>query len=313
MSKKIAVIDLGTNTFNLLIAKFSSSDSFEKLFSNRIPVMLGEGTINEGYLSDAAIERGVSALKVFARNLSEQNVKKVKALATSAVRTARNAEFFLQRAKEETGIEIEVISGEQEAHFIYLGNAAAAELGEKNSLIMDIGGGSTEFIIANQQGLIWKESFLLGAARLIHQFQPENPISKETISSIEKHLEKELNNLSEKMVQFPVHELIGSSGAFDSLAEMMEMNWEDAKNNNNGTCVQYDLSRYYKVAESIILSTREERVKMKGLIPMRVEMIVMAALLINFVLKTFKIGNMRSTNWSLKEGVLIQLLRDENN
>lgn len=313
MSKKIAVIDLGTNTFNLLIAKLSSSDSFEKLFSNRIPVMLGEGTINEGYLSDAAIERGVEALKVFARNLSEQNVTKVKALATSAVRTARNAEFFLQRAKEETGIEIEVISGEQEAHFIYLGNAAAAELGEKNSLIMDIGGGSTEFIIANQQGLIWKESFLLGAARLIHQFQPENPISKETISSIEKHLDKELNNLSEKMVQFPVYELIGSSGAFDSLAEMMEMNWEDAKNNNNGTCVQYDLSRYHKVAESIILSTREERVKMKGLIPMRVEMIVMAALLINFVLKTFKIGNMRSTNWSLKEGVLIQLMRDENN
>lgn len=301
---KIAIIDLGTNTFNLLIVETTPQGGYKKLKSSRIPVKLGEGSINKGYISEIPFNRGISALKQYAQIILDFKVDKVKALATSAIRSASNGKDFVQSAKHNTGIEIEIIDGDREAELIYFGNRKAVVMNQRNSLIMDIGGGSTEFIIGNNHEIRWKQSYLLGAARLLELIQPSDPITKEEIGSIFNYLSTELVSLKEAVKKYGVCELVGSSGAFDSIVEMMAGEYNTQGITDNITEYPINLSDYYPLAEKVINSSYKQRLTIKGLIEMRVDMITISCLFLNFILKEFNITQLRVSTYSLKEGVI---------
>src|SRR4051812_26505417 len=173
---KIAIIDLGTNTFNLLVVEVSER-GFKEIYGTKLSVKLGEGGINKNYITAKAFERGIDALKKYKKTIRRYKAERVVALATSAIREASNGDKFINRVKVETGISIKKISGNEEAGLIYLGVRKAVKMSDKKSLIMDIGGGSTEFIIADERKIYWKKSFLLGAARLLEKFNPSDPIT----------------------------------------------------------------------------------------------------------------------------------------
>ena len=194
---KIAVIDLGTNTFNLLIVEKDNIGGYKKLSSNRIPVKLGEGTINKGFIADIPFKRGITALKEYSKIIKEQKIETVVALATSAIRTAKNGLDFVAKAKSEAGIDVEVIDGNREAELIYFGNRQAVKMDNNLSLIMDIGGGSTEFIIATKDTILWKQSFMLGAARLLELFNPSDPISDIESKKLNNYFDEQLKPLME--------------------------------------------------------------------------------------------------------------------
>ncbi len=156
---KAAVIDLGTNTFHLIIAECQGSD-VQVLYKTNVPVRLGQGRINENVIIPEAFERGIRTLKDFKLEIDRHQVAVTRAIATSAVRSADNGQDFVDAAKL-AGIEIEVISGDQEAAYIFEGVKATGTI-NGTSLIMDIGGGSTEFIICDEKGLIWKKATTSG-------------------------------------------------------------------------------------------------------------------------------------------------------
>src|ERR1035437_7945094 len=231
---KIAIIDLGTNTFNIFIAEILPDKTFQKLYKSKISVKLGEGGINKNHIEEKPFTRGIRALKKHKRTIERFGAEKVLAFATAAIRGASNGKDFIKMAKQKAGIEVKVISGEREAELIYYGVRTAVKMNETPSLIMDIGGGSTEFIIANNNEVLWKQSFLLGVARLMEKFKPSDPITKEEIEQVQNHLEKELQPLfsAVDLVAPPAAsvegekmgrelELIGSAGSFDSFAEMI--------------------------------------------------------------------------------------------
>jgi exopolyphosphatase/guanosine-5'-triphosphate,3'-diphosphate pyrophosphatase len=305
---KVAVIDLGTNTFNLLIAEILGNKDFRKILSDRVPVMLGEGTITSGLISPVPFERGIAALKKFRGLIEKEGVKKVIVLATSAIRTAKNGIDFIRAAKAEAFFEVEIISGDREAELIYLGNAAATSLGSKPSLIMDIGGGSTEFVIGNNSGILWAQSFLLGAARLLERFKPEDPVSENTIKKIENYFDTELQPLFAAVEKFPVTELIGSSGAFDSFAELIDASFGSMNYSDEKISYEYNLEEFNKVRDKIVASTLSQRKVMEGLLAMRVEMIVVSFIFVNYILKRTGLKKLRSTTWSLKEGAIVEYL-----
>jgi exopolyphosphatase/guanosine-5'-triphosphate,3'-diphosphate pyrophosphatase len=303
-----AVIDLGTNTFNLLIAERFPNATFKKLFNTKIAVKLGENTINEGFISDAAFQRGINALKQFQQYLLDYNVEYTYAFATSAIRSASNGSEFVMQAKKVAGISISVIDGNEEADLIYYGNRMAVKMDDSISLIMDIGGGSTEFILANNQTIFWKQSFLLGAARLFDKFKLSDPVTTEEIILCNQYLKQELKPLFEAVQQFKPIELIGSSGAFDSIVDVIagELDTEelhDAK-------TEYDINHHHYLFISYLLkeSTLKERYHIKGLIDMRVDMIVISVILIDFVLKELDLIKIRMSAFSLKEGVISKKL-----
>jgi exopolyphosphatase / guanosine-5'-triphosphate,3'-diphosphate pyrophosphatase len=305
---RIAVIDLGTNTFNILIVEIASDKSYIPLFQTKLAVKLGEGGINKNFIQPLPFQRGIEALRQHQKTIEKYNVQKVYAFATSAVRDAVNGKEFVEKLKLETGYEVIVIDGNKEAEFIYYGVRKAVRLSDEASLIIDIGGGSTEFVIADKDEILWKRSFLLGAARLLEKFNPSDPITDDQITEIKEHLLKELAPLSEAIKKYPVIELIGSSGSFDSLAEMIAHKFYTPEILDGETEYEFKLEDCSAIYELLLKSTREERLQMKGLIEMRVDMIVVSSIIVHFILTTFEIEKMRLSTYALKEGVLDQLL-----
>jgi exopolyphosphatase/guanosine-5'-triphosphate,3'-diphosphate pyrophosphatase len=308
----VAVIDLGTNTFNLIIAELNNDKTFTKKFQRRAAVKLGEGSINSGYISKVAFERGIQTVLEFKKEIDSFKVDRIRALGTSAIRSASNGRHFVEEVKRQSGISVDVISGEREAELIYYGNRLAISMFETPSLIMDIGGGSTEFIIANKNEILWKHSFLLGAARLLDQFKPEDPISDGTIFLLENHFREKLTILSAEMKKHSVSELIGSSGAFDSFVDMIGEEYGIETQASGKTEYVIDLEKYFEISKRTIHSTLAERMTMHGLIQMRVDMIVLSYLFVDLIINEFGIKKLRASTYSLKEGVLAEMIFQAN-
>ncbi|MEO6903387.1 MAG: phosphatase [Bacteroidia bacterium] len=304
----VAIIDLGTNTFNLLIVKIDPEKSYKTLFQSKISVKLGEGGINNAVIIESAFKRGINALKEHLISITKYEAHTVIAYATSAIREACNGVAFITKAKLETGIDVKIISGDKEAELIYYGVRQAVKMSREQSLIIDIGGGSTEFSIGNKDGILWKQSFLLGAARLLEMFTPSDPITIKEIKTITNFLEQELEPLFIALKEYPVIELIGSSGSFDSLAEMIANKFYTPQILENITEYTYNLPDCAAIYGILIKSTKKERTEMKGLVSMRVDMMVVSSILVHFILIRCDIHKMRLSTFSLKEGMLFELM-----
>lgn len=303
-----AIIDLGTNTFNLLIAERLPNFTFKKIFNTKVAVKLGEGAINLGYIADAPFQRGINALKQYQQYLLDYNVEHTYAFATSAIRSASNGSDFVAQAKKVAGVSITVIDGNEEADLIYYGNRMAVNMNNSVSLIMDIGGGSTEFILANHETVFWKQSYLLGAARLLEKFKLSDPITNIEMNDFNDYLKQELSSLFDAVLLYKPTELIGSSGAFDSVVDVIAGEFDTRELNDIQTEYHVDLNHYSFISKKLKQSTIKERYHIKGLIDMRVDMIVISILLIDFILNQLNLSTMRVSTFSLKEGVISQKL-----
>lgn len=307
---RVAVIDLGTNTFNLLIADFSQKN-YTVTENLKLPVNLGKDGINNGFITDEAIERGLKALHVYQKRIKESGAEKTFAFATSAIRNAANGLDFVTEIKKQTGFDIEVISGDREAELIYHGVELSGSLEENPGLIMDIGGGSTEFIICTDKDIFWKKSFELGAARLLEKFNISDPITQHEIFEMEDYLSSCLGDLDQAMQEHPAKLLIGSSGSFDTLAEMIAHRFYTPDIIEHKSTWEFNLDDYYSIHEHIIRSTKIERLRTKGMMEMRVDMIVVATLFVYFIIRRYHLQRMKLSTYALKEGVLNKILHGE--
>jgi exopolyphosphatase / guanosine-5'-triphosphate,3'-diphosphate pyrophosphatase len=300
----LAVIDCGTNTFNLIVVHLDGI-RYKRVFNTRIPVKLGEGFNEKGYIADKPFTRGLEAIAEFHEHLQKIKVDKVLAFATSAIRDGLNGKEFVDTVRDRFSIDINVIDGDREAELIYYAVREAVALGSETSLIMDIGGGSTEFILANNHGILWKQSFNIGAARLLQKFNPRDPITEPEITRINEYLEKQLVSLFIATEAYKPVELIGSSGAFESIIEMIHGMLDGEPFIGEKTEYHIDLKQHFRISQMVIGSTMAERKKFRGLVPMRYDMIVICCLMVDFILRSFNLDRMRVSTYSLKEGALI--------
>lgn len=307
MGKSIAVMDLGTNTFHLLIAEGNVSNP-NILFQTTNPVKLGEGGINKGLIIPAAYERGVKAMQEFSQEIAKHNVQDIKAIATSALRSASNGQAFIDEVKSKTGIQIETINGDEEARYIYNGVKAGGCLSQQNSLIIDIGGGSVEFILGNENEILWKQSFEIGAARLMDKFHQVDPITTEATNGLNAYLEERLADMFSAVGNYPINDLIGSSGAFETFAEIIEAEKGNPFNIHTIKHYAFDTDELVGLTDKLINSSHEERKNTKSIIPVRVDMIVVASLVTRFVMKKLGIFRVALSTNSLKEGVAAAML-----
>ncbi|MFT4664838.1 MAG: exopolyphosphatase/guanosine-5'-triphosphate,3'-diphosphate pyrophosphatase, partial [Gammaproteobacteria bacterium] len=278
--QKSAVIDLGTNTFHLLIVAPSESDTFLELCRERIFVKLAEEGIER--IGAAPFERGLAAMRRFKTILDEQEVKQLKAFGTAALRTASNAGLFIQRIKEETNIEVAIIDGDEEALLIYQGVRQVVNFGVEKGLIMDIGGGSVEFILANQNGVIWAQSFPIGVAVLTRKFHQEDPISETAITALHHFLDNILQPLHEILRQHNVDNLIGASGTFDVLEATL------VKPTKKVLSSSFPTHHFAPLYKRLIHTSLEERFQMSDIPDSRAELIITALILIQYIIDLTK-------------------------
>ncbi len=297
---------MGTNTFHLLVAEIEKKN-FKIIINERLPVRIGVGGINRGIITDEALKRAIDALHDFKAKADRLDVTNIMAFGTSALRNAKNGSDVILKIEEATGIETKIISGDEEARYIYEGVNLALNLGNEKSLIMDIGGGSVEFIIGNEDEIFWKQSFEIGAQRLLEKFQPHDPILAKEIKHIDSYLQEMLAPLFEALQIHHPKILVGSSGTFDTLSDIYCSQSGIAQTTLPET--PFDINFFKKIYGELVSKNREERMQIPGMIELRVDMIVVACCLIHFLLNRFSFDKIRVSSYSLKEGVLASLIR----
>lgn len=311
MKSKVAIIDCGTNTFNILIAA-KKKLGFETYFEDEVSVRIGNQGISQNTLTDDAIERALTVLKNFKKIIDVHKVPahSIFAFATSAFRNARNGNLVKSIITKETGINIQIIQGSKEAELIFKGVNRAVEIKEP-VLVMDIGGGSVEFIIGDSSGVIWKESFEIGAQRLIDRFQPQNPISQKELVVIKDYLIQELKSLFDHLILYLPDVLIGASGTFETLSDIYRSR-ESIKTGPSTPELPFQIGSFDKIYEEIINKSHQHRQQIPGMTAMRVDMIVMATTIIHSLMLRYQFKEFRVSRYALKEGALFQLFERRN-
>ncbi len=290
-----AVIDLGTNTFNLLIGQVTSGQ-LTILHSEKEGVGLGLGGINDGFLADDAIERAIVTLKKYVHKAQGLGAVSIRMIGTSAIRDAKNQKEFSERVFKETGIHVEVISGQQEATLIYEGTKWTYDFSSP-ALIMDIGGGSTEFIHADKSGVLWADSFNIGVSRVYQKFSFSDPLSKADVATIRNYFE---NGISDFFKNLRCDLLIGSSGTFETLYEMAYEKPFEA----GVVAVPIEEDELKRIANELIASTQAQRDKNDWIVPIRKKMAPIAAVKILWILEMCQVKKCIISPASLKEGAL---------
>jgi len=304
---KIAIIDMGTNTFHLLIAEAEDS-SYRITVRERLAVKIGMGGINQGLITFEGRQRALVAMQSFKNVIERERVDNVFAFGTSALRNAGNRDEVTEEIDAITGIKVTVISGDQEAEFIYQGVKAALGLETEKSLIIDIGGGSVEFIIGNNDHAFWKISMEIGAQRLLEKFHKNDPITPQEINALDDYFAQSLPPLMAALALHQPTVLVGSSGTFDTLSDIF--------------CIQHDIHKtaeevetplslegFYDIYHDLITKDRAARMAIPGMLEMRVDMIVVACCLIRYLLEHHSFRRIRVSTYSLKEGVLTSLIK----
>lgn len=305
MNDRVGIIDLGTNTFHLLIVEKNEHHT-HVLFHVSRAARIGEGGINRQVITEAATGRALEVLRYFREQLDAHGVEPQKAFAfgTSAIRNAQNRDEFCETVQQETSIQIQIIDGNQEARYIYQGVAKALDLGEEASMIVDIGGGSVEFIIGNGKQIFWQQSFEIGGQRLMEKFMRTDPLSQADRKRLYNYFEEQLIPLTNAVHQYAPTALVGSSGSFDTLVDMDYFHRTGAGPTPEQTGFDLPLEEFYRSYELLLTSNHDERLAIPGMIPLRVNMIVVAICLIEYLLRTHGIKHIRVSSYALKEGVL---------
>jgi exopolyphosphatase/guanosine-5'-triphosphate,3'-diphosphate pyrophosphatase len=304
--KKIAVIDCGTNTFNLLIAEVTR-ESWSVIFHNKVAVKLGEGGFEDRVIHPHRFARGLDALMVHKAAIDNLQCDETFAFATSALREANNGIHFIEKAKTLFGIEIELITGDREAELICEGVRKSIELGDEPVCIMDIGGGSTEFVIANAHEIFWKKSYLLGVSRLSDRIQPSDRVETAQLRELESILHIELADLRDALKFHKVDRLVGSSGSFDTLKAL---HFRDALGETiTSLHTDIPLSAFQTIHQWLLRTSLAERLKHPAIPSIRAQYMPLAAHLVYFVLGIHPFERLTHSAYSLKEGAIHSIMK----
>ena len=297
--ERLAIFDLGTNTFNLLVRDADGS----LLRSEKLPVKLGAGGLRSDEISPDAEERAIAAMQQHKAWAQEAGASRGYAFATSAMRSTRNGAEVASRIERETGIPVNIIDGDQEAAFIAGGVAQAWPERSEPRLIMDIGGGSTEFILLDGTEVLYAESFPLGVTRLVERFQPSDPMTAEDIARINAHTEALLAPLWTWLQHASASCLIGSSGSFDTIFNVLEGMHGRPMLELGTYRAEFPLGELPALLDRLIASSKVERLLMPGMLEMRADTLQVSALQIQLILDRLTPKTMLLSGYALKEGV----------
>lgn len=302
---RAAVIDLGTNTFNLLIAEKQNS-KFCEIFRDKRSVKLGKGGLAQNIIAPDAYQRAISSIKDYAQIIRHYQTSKVKVIATSAFRSTQNGNQLANEIEQIIQTKVEIIDGDTEAEYIYYGIKTAVPLNDENVLMLDIGGGSNELIIANNNQISWKKSFPLGISRLIEHFNPSDPLKPQDINNIKQHIKSILDDFEKSIQTYNIQTFVGSSGSFDLIANILHYKEHHKPLDPLKTYNSLNLLQFIRLLDTLIISSYEQRKDIQGMDMTRIEMIPIAALFIRTTMEYFNCKKILHSAYAIKEGVWIK-------
>jgi exopolyphosphatase/guanosine-5'-triphosphate,3'-diphosphate pyrophosphatase len=296
--KKYAILDIGTNSIKFFLFGIENGNAETIIDTNNIS-RLGEGLQKTGKISNEAMDRNIKALSEFLEIAKENEVEEITAVGTMCLRTATNANEFIKRAKEELGLEIKVIPGEEEARLSYLAVLSTIGKTDKNIVVFDTGGGSTEFIFGEGTELVKKMSLNIGAIRPTEEFLHSNPVTDEEVNKMLSFLKDffDQHNLDGK-----ADYLIGIGGTVTSMgAVMYKMTKYDPNKIQGSKLTLEEINNQINLYKS---KTIEERKQIPGLQPKRADVILAGAAIVKTILEKFNKDYFIISDRGLRHGLM---------
>ncbi|MCR8746044.1 Ppx/GppA family phosphatase [Romboutsia lituseburensis] len=299
---KIGTIDIGTNSMRLLIGEYKNGKiENRKKFVNT--TRIGQGVDKEGYISQEAINRNIDALKEFAKLCNDENCEYVYSMGTSALRDSKNGDEFVQLAKNETGISIDIISGEEESNLGFKGVLEGLE-GNNDILVIDIGGGSTEFIIGDREGIKFAKSENVGALRMTEKFLKIDPVDDLEFNDMYMFIENEIDKTLEYIKEKGIKNLVGIGGTITSLSAMnqdLEI-YSMEKIHNSKICKK----EIEKILQNLKKMTLSDKKTLKGLQPKRADIITAGVAILNIIMEKLELNEIIVSEYDNLEGLTCQ-------
>ena len=304
--KKIAIYDIGTNSIHMKIVQLNPDLSFEVLDHEKDMTRIGSGSFKARKLSKRAMKRALKLLERFSKIARRQGAGRAIAVATSAVRDAKNARLFAKAVYKKTGIRIRVISGEEEGRLIFLGVASGIDPSTENKLIVDIGGGSAEFVLGNKRRIEMDSSLPLGVARLKDRFLKKDPPSKDNLRNLEESIEDKLADIL-KTLEKKKFSVIGTGGTLINLASMVYEKKESRELRLRG---YFELRKkeFMKLHRKLIgMSTNRIR-KIPGLDKIRAALVIAGSMLVMCLFKQLKKESIFISDKGIREGMILDFI-----
>jgi exopolyphosphatase/guanosine-5'-triphosphate,3'-diphosphate pyrophosphatase len=309
MKKNIAAIDIGTNSIHLaVVAGDLKKNTFKILDREHEMVRLGSGSTDMKNLSAGAVARAVKTLRRYREIAGAMNAQ-IRAVGTSAVREALNKKDFIEKVKEETGIEVEVVSGYEEARLIYTGVLQALPLFDHRVLLIDIGGGSTEFLVGERREIFYSNSLKLGAVRLTERFFAEKKkYSSKAIKKCSKYISGMLNPLIREIRQQGYEIAVGSSGTIENIARMVAVN-RGGRQVTKLNGFEFTRDELREIVEKLTgAKTLENLARVPGLDKNRADIIIAGALILKQIFEELSIKRMVVSEFALREGIVFDTI-----
>lgn len=299
---KIGAIDIGTNSMRLLIA-----DYIDGKLANREKFVnttrIGQGVDENGYIREDAIQRNIDALKEFALICKEQKCEHIFCMGTSALRDSKNGAYFVNLAKESTGVDVEIVSGNEESNLGFKGVLEGLD-DKEQILVIDIGGGSTEFIIGDRDGIKFAKSENVGALRMTEKFLKEDPICETEFEEMSNFILDEIKETLEYIKKMNIGKLVGIGGTITSLSAMNQnLEVYSMEKIHNSTISNKDIKTILQNLKKMTLSDKKT---LKGLQPKRADIITSGVKILNIIMENLEIENIIVSEYDNLEGLICQ-------
>lgn len=299
----IAAIDVGSNAIRMMVARVTADATLETLESTRIPVRLGQDTFTVGQIGEPTMQAALDAFIRFRKVADQFEVNQLRAVATSAMREARNSDILIDRIAQQSAIQLEVISGEEEARLIHLGVSKAVDLRSKNAMLIDIGGGSVEVTLSKDEEIISAESYAMGTVRLLRKLDAngngtERPFShllREYTEAARRRIDREIGNER-------VDICVGTGGNIEEMGVLRKKIFKRESDK------LISLAELETLIEKLSALSVEERMKKYNLRPDRADVILPAAMVLHMIAREAKIKEIQVPGVGLKDGVLWDML-----
>jgi len=297
---KLASIDIGTNSMRLLITDYENGFSKRKKYTN-IP-RIGRGVDEFGYISKEAIDRNIHALKEFVEIAKHEDCEEIYVMGTSALRDSKNKEEFIERAKNEAGVSVDIISGNDEASLGFYG--VTADLKEEGQvLILDIGGGSTEFILGDKSGgIVFSKSENIGSVRLTEKFIKSDPVDEIELENMDAYIKAVTENTISILKTYPITKLIGIGGTATTISAMVQqLDVYDMEKVHQSLVMYEEVEAIFK---DLKYKTLDEKRMIKGLQPQRADVITAGVNILKNLMSYLEMKDILISEYDNLEGLV---------
>ncbi|MGX4601519.1 Ppx/GppA phosphatase family protein [Faecalimicrobium sp. JNUCC 81] len=302
---KVGAVDIGTNSMRLLIADYIDGKIINReKFVNT--TRIGQGVDENGYIGEDAIQRNIDALKEFELTCKEQECEYIYCMGTSALRDSKNGDYFVDLAKEKTGIDVEIVSGSEESNLGFKGVLEGLE-DKKDILVIDIGGGSTEFIIGDRDGIKFAKSENVGALRITEKFLKKDPICEVEFEDMSNFILNEIRDTLKYIKEKKIEKLVGIGGTITSLSAMnQKLEVYSMEKIHNSSISNEDIKT---ILQNLKKMTLNDKKTLKGLQPKRADIITAGVKILNIIMENLEIENITVSEYDNLEGLICQKLQ----